>query len=41
VVQHGQKKKVLIFKMRPKQRYRVKRGFRQQYTRLHIDEIKQ
>jgi len=41
VVHHGQKAKSLIFKMRPKQRYRVKRGFRQQYTRLHVDAIKQ
>lgn len=40
VVHHGKKAKSLIFKMRPKQRYRVKRGFRQKYTRLHIDEIK-
>jgi large subunit ribosomal protein L21 len=39
VVQHGLRKKVIIFRFRPKQRYRVKRGFRQQYTRLHIDEI--
>ncbi len=40
VVQHGLRKKVIIFRFRPKQRYRVKRGFRQQYTRLHIDDIK-
>jgi len=40
VVQHGLKRKAIIFRFRPKQRYRVKRGFRQQYTRLHIDEIK-
>ncbi len=40
VVQHGLKKKVIIFRFRPKQRYRVRRGFRQPYTRLHIDEIK-
>jgi large subunit ribosomal protein L21 len=40
VVQHGLRKKVIIFRFRPKQRYRVKRGFRQPYTRLHIDEIK-
>jgi large subunit ribosomal protein L21 len=39
VVQHGLRKKVIIFRFRPKQRYRVKRGFRQQYTRLRIDEI--
>ena len=40
VVQHGLRKKVIIFRFRPKQRYRVKRGFRQQYTRLRIDDIK-
>lgn len=40
VVQHGLKRKSIIFRFRPKQRYRVKRGFRQQYTRLRIEEIK-
>ena len=40
VVQHGLKKKSIIFRFRPKQRYRKHRGFRQQYTRLHIDAIK-
>ena len=39
VVQHGLAKKVIIFHYRPKQRYRVKRGHRQQYTRLRIDQI--
>lgn len=39
VVQHGLKKKSIIFRFRPKQRYRKHRGFRQQYTRLHIDAI--
>ena len=40
VVQHGLKRKVIIWHFMPKQRYRVKRGFRQEYTRLRIDEIK-
>lgn len=40
VVQHGLRRKAVVFHYRPKQRYRVKRGHRQQYTRLRIDEIK-
>ena len=32
-------KKVIVFKYRPKQRYRVKNGHRQYLTRLHIDAI--
>ena len=40
VMEHGKGDKVTIFKYRPKQRYRVKRGHRQPYTRLHIDEIR-
>lgn len=31
--------KVVIFKYKPKQRYRVKKGHRQQYTRIMIDSI--
>ncbi len=31
--------KVVVFKYKPKIRYRVKRGHRQQYTRLRIDAI--
>lgn len=31
--------KVVVFKYRPKKRYRVKNGHRQQYTRLQIDSI--
>ncbi len=31
--------KVTIFKYKPKERYRVKKGHRQQYTRLRIDSI--
>ena len=41
VLKHGLKPKVVIFHYVPKQRYRVKRGFRQQFTRLRIDEIKE
>lgn len=32
-------KKVIVFKYRPKQRYRVKNGHRQNLTRLVIDAI--
>lgn len=31
--------KVVIFKYKPKKRYRVKKGHRQKYTRLQIDSI--
>jgi large subunit ribosomal protein L21 len=41
VLKHGLKRKVIIWHFMPKQRYRVKRGFRQEYTRLRIDEIKE
>ena len=40
VLQHGLRKKAVIFHYRPKERYRVKKGHRQPYTRLRIDEIK-
>ena len=39
VLDHGRGDKVIVFKYRPKQRYRVKRGHRQEYTRLRIDTI--
>ena len=32
--------KIVIFKYKPKKRYRVKTGHRQKYTRLQIDSIK-
>ncbi len=32
-------KKVVVFKYRPKKRYRVKTGHRQKYTRLEINTI--
>jgi len=40
VVEHGLRRKHIIFHFRPKQRYRVKKGHRQPYTRLRIDKIK-
>ena len=39
VVEHGRGPKLIVFKYRPKQRYRRKTGHRQGYTRLRIDEI--
>jgi large subunit ribosomal protein L21 len=39
VVSHIKGPKVVIFKYTPKKRYRVKKGHRQQYTRLQIDSI--
>ena len=39
VLAHVKSAKVIVFKYLPKKRYRVKRGHRQQYTRLHIDAI--
>ncbi len=39
VVQHGLRRKQVVFHYRPKQRYRVKKGHRQPYTRIRIDEI--
>jgi large subunit ribosomal protein L21 len=39
VVSHIKGPKVVIFKYTPKKRYRVKKGHRQQYTRLQIHSI--
>jgi len=39
VLEHFKGRKILVFKYRPKQRYRVKTGHRQQYTRLLIESI--
>lgn len=39
VLGHEKGRKVVIFKYRPKKRYRVKTGHRQKYTRLFIDSI--
>jgi large subunit ribosomal protein L21 len=39
VTDHDLDRKRVIFKYHPKKRYRVKRGHRQPYTRLLIEEI--
>ena len=39
ILGHGKKKKVLIFKYRPKDGYRKKQGHRQPYTRIQIEKI--
>jgi large subunit ribosomal protein L21 len=39
VVGDGKGDKVIVFKYKPKVRYRVKKGHRQPYTRLAIKEI--
>jgi large subunit ribosomal protein L21 len=39
VVDHFKGPKIIVFKYKPKERYRVKTGHRQQYTRLRIDSI--
>lgn len=39
VLGHGRKRKLVVFKYIPKERYRRKKGHRQDYTRLRIEEI--
>jgi len=39
IVEHGKGKKVVVFKYKPKIRYRKRTGHRQQFTRLAIKEI--
>ena len=39
VVEHGKGKKVVVFKYKPKIRYRKRTGHRQQFTRLAIKDI--
>lgn len=39
VVEHGREKKIVVFKYKPKTRYRKKTGHRQAYTRLAIRQI--
>jgi large subunit ribosomal protein L21 len=39
VLNHFKGKKIIVFKYKPRVRYRRKLGHRQQYTRLQIDEI--
>jgi large subunit ribosomal protein L21 len=39
VLENGKAKKVIVFKYKRKKQYRVKRGHRQPYTAVQIDEI--
>lgn len=39
VVDQYKGKKIFVWKYRPRKRYRRRKGHRQQYTRLRIDEI--
>lgn len=39
VEKHGKAKKVLVFKYRPKKKYRNTRGHRQPYTKLVVKKI--
>lgn len=39
IVEHGKGKKIVVFKYKPKIRYRKKTGHRQQYTRLAVKDI--
>lgn len=39
VVEHVKGDKILVFKKKRRKRYQVKRGHRQQYTRIRIEEL--
>ena len=39
IVQHGRDKKVIVFKYKPKVRYRRKTGHRQGYTEISVERI--
>ena len=39
VEKHGRQKKIIVFKYRPKKKYRKKQGHRQPYTKLTIKSI--
>ena len=39
VVKHGKAKKIVVFKYRPKKKYRNTRGHRQPYTKLIVKKI--
>lgn len=39
VLKNGRKKKIIVFKMRPKKNYRRKMGHRQPYTKVQITKI--
>ena len=39
VAKHGKQKKILVFKYRPKKKYRKTQGHRQPYTKLVVKKI--
>ena len=39
VEKHGRQKKIIVFKYRPKKKYRLTQGHRQPYTKLTIKKI--
>lgn len=39
VEKHGKQKKIVVFKYKPKKKYRLKQGHRQPYTKLTIKKI--
>lgn len=39
VVKHGKQKKVIVYKYKPKKKYRKKQGHRQPYTKVVIKKI--
>ena len=39
VIKHGKQKKILVFKYRPKKKYRKTQGHRQPYTLVEIKKI--
>ena len=39
VIKNGKSKKVIVYKMHPKQNYRRKQGHRQPYTKIQIEKI--
>lgn len=38
-VEHGRNKKIIVFKYRPKKGYKKKKGHRQPYTKLIVEDI--
>lgn len=39
VIKQGRGRKIFVWKYKPKERYRRRRGHRQYFTRLRVDEI--
>ncbi|RLC73295.1 MAG: 50S ribosomal protein L21 [Chloroflexi bacterium] len=39
ILEHGRGEKIIVFKYKPKVRYRRKKGYRLSYTRVLIEEI--